>query len=41
MADAYCSVTALAHRKDLTLRQAAYAIAVGRVAHAIRLRGFV
>ena len=41
MADAYRSVRDLARAKGLTLRQAAYAIAVGRVAHAIRLRGFV
>ena len=38
---AYHSVRELASEKGLTMRQAAYRIAVTRVAEAIRLRGFV
>lgn len=41
MARAYRSVWDLASADDLTLRQAAYKLAVARVAYAIKLRGFV
>jgi glutamate dehydrogenase (NAD(P)+) len=41
LSGAYRAVTALARDKNVTLRRAAYRIAVARVAEAIRLRGFV
>ncbi len=40
MTKAYVAVRDLARRKEITLRRAAYLIAVERVAKAIRLRGF-
>ena len=41
MKRAYREVHELSEAKSVTLRQAAYVIAVERVAQAIRLRGFV
>ena len=39
MTSAYFAVSELAHRADLYMRDAAYAIAIGRVAQACRDRG--
>ncbi|MDD1715850.1 MAG: Glu/Leu/Phe/Val dehydrogenase [Methanolinea sp.] len=41
MADAYSTVKDLATRNNVTLRKAAYTIAVGRVVRAMRLRGWM
>jgi glutamate dehydrogenase (NAD(P)+) len=41
MSKAYTAVATLAKDKDLTLREAAFAIGVSRVAHASHLRGYV
>jgi glutamate dehydrogenase len=41
MTDAYESVSELAHKRNLSMRNAAYMIAVQRVAEACRLRGWV